>query len=132
LADEATRPLFWRIEIFAQQRYILKDFQERAKNLKRAIRIMPMEADARPNAKDLNIQALIVPASKGEIFIHKSMKDLIAEFTSYPHGLTKDLLDMVAKMNQLCWRDINDDVVLMNAKNLEPEKPAPSGIVIGY
>ena len=53
--------------------------------------------------KDEDIQACINPMANGEIYIHESMRDLITEVKSYPHGMTVDLLDMLGKLNKHYW-----------------------------
>jgi hypothetical protein len=40
----------------------------------------------------------------GEIYVHRSMKELIAEIREYPSGLTVDLVDMLGKINKHRWR----------------------------
>lgn len=118
-ANKKMRPRLWKQEIYGQQMYILKDIQMRAKKDKINARIIPMESDERKDAKDLNIQALATPAANGEIYIHKNMRELIAEWRSYPNSLTKDLLDMMAKLNQLHWkRGRRKDLEDLNARNL--------------
>lgn len=43
------------------------------------------------------------PGENGEIYIHRNMVFLISEWTSYPNGMTQDILDMLGKLNKLRW-----------------------------
>lgn len=130
-AHEEFHPRIWEVEIFAQQAYILRDFQERAKKEGRAIRIVAMPADTRANAKELNIQALIPVMSNGEIYLHESMRGLIAEIISYPMGITKDQLDMLAKLNQYHFtRQKKEGPAVSHAERLAVQRPY--GTTPGY
>jgi len=108
-AHNTGKPRMWRIDTVGTQPYIYRDIlEERDKwkksgALKSPFYISPIEADTRKDAKDSDIQALISPMSNGEIYIHRDMKYLIAEIASFPNGLTKDLLDMLAKLNKMYW-----------------------------
>jgi len=97
-AHAVCKPMTWRQEIFGQQEFILKDAKLEAQRRKIPFNIVPFDHDTRKDAKDRNIQNLIIPMFNGEIYIHRSFKDLIAETKEYPNGLTKDLLDMLAQL----------------------------------
>jgi len=102
-ANKLVHPRGWRIEPFAQQQYIYKDILEarRKKGIALSISLMPF--DVTKNVKDDDIQALINPFFNGEVYLHRSMRELIAEIRDYPKGLTCDLLDMLGKINKLYW-----------------------------
>jgi hypothetical protein len=86
----------WRIETIAAQKYIYKDIIEERRRKNKALPLMELDPDVGKDAKDARITALIDPISRGEYFLHKSMKDLISEVKSYPGGMTKDLVDMLS------------------------------------
>jgi hypothetical protein len=103
-ANDVARPVLWRQEIYAQQRYILDDIKKEAKKRGKPLRIIELESDERKDAKALNIDALKTPMFNGEIYIHSSMKDLISETQVYPNGMTKDLIDCLAQLNKTYWK----------------------------
>lgn len=109
VAHNLRQPTTWRIDTVGTQPYIyehiLEAKQEWKKDdlLKSPFSLTPIDADVTKGAKDSDIQALMVPMSNGEIYVHRSMKYLIAEITSFPNGLTKDLVDMLAKLNKFYW-----------------------------
>jgi len=96
-AHKECNVVHWKIETIAAQEYIRKDILEAAREKGVHIPISPMEANVTKDAKDIDIQALINPMFNGEIYVHRSMKELIAEIANYPNSLTVDLLDMLAK-----------------------------------
>jgi len=102
-AEEKYRPRVWRIDTAAQQKYIYRDIQLAAKKRGTALRITPLTPDTRKDSKDDDIQSLIDPFFNGEYYIHRSMKDFVGEYSSYPTGFTKDLLDCVGKLNVNYW-----------------------------
>jgi len=102
-ANEKYRPRVWRIDTAAQQKYIYRDIQLAAKKRGTALRITPLTPDTRKDSKDADIQSLIDPFFNGEYYIHRSMKDFVGEYSSYPTGFTKDLLDCVGKLNITYW-----------------------------
>lgn len=108
-AHNLRQPRMWRIDTVGTQPYIYNDIMEEREGwkkqrvLKSPFSIAPIDPDTRKDAKDSDIQALISPMSNGEIYIHRSMKYLIAEIVSFPNGLTKDLVDMLAKLYKLYW-----------------------------
>jgi len=96
-AQKKHKPRLWRIDTAAQQAYIYKDILQERKKRGEFIRVSPMTASSKKDSKDDDIQALINPMFNGEIYVHESMKELIAEVGMYPHGMTKDLIDMLGK-----------------------------------
>jgi hypothetical protein len=102
-AHKKWRPKLWKIEVFGQQGYIYKDIKEERTRRGEYLPITEMPKDVSRNVKDDDIQALINPLAQGEVYLHKSMKELITEIVNYPHGLTCDLLDMLGKIMKLNW-----------------------------
>lgn len=102
-AHKEQKPRVWRIEVIGAQQYIYKDILEERRLRGINLPISPLEVDNKRDAKDHNIQALMNPMSNGEVYIHRSMRDLIVEIQNYPHGLTVDLLDMAGKLNHCYW-----------------------------
>lgn len=94
----------WRVDTAAQQKYIFRDIQLECKKRGIHLTLVEMMPDGRKDTKDEDIQALIGPASNGEIYVHRLMRDLITEYRQYPKGLTVDLLDMLGKLNRYHWR----------------------------
>jgi len=95
--------------------------------------ISPLPPDVRRDTKDTDIQACINPMANGEIYIHRSMRDLIVEWQNYPHGLTVDLIDAVAKLNRYHWsrRERESEQVLMEREGDAYQERGRS-IVTGY
>jgi intein/homing endonuclease len=112
------RPRQWFIDTAGQQLYIFKDIKEEGKKRGMRIPIAKLEPDVRKDSKDVDIQGLIAPVSNGEIYMHKSMVELRGEITSYPQGMTKDLIDMLGKLNRKKWvrgqRPDNTDYIKYN------------------
>jgi len=126
-AHEACRPHIWRQEIFGQQEYILRDIKLEAKKRGIPLTILPFDHDTKKDAKDLAILGLVEPMFNGEIFLHRSMKDLVGEIVSYPSGITKDLIDMLAQLNKHYWpRGAGVDVAAINKRNHAPVKQSYS------
>lgn len=90
----------WKIEVIAAQKYIYKDILEEKRKRGITVSIVPMAPDVGKGAKDARIISLIDPCSRGEYFVHRSMKDLLGEYKSYPSGITKDLIDMWGVYNR--------------------------------
>jgi len=97
-ADRIWKPRRWEIETVAAQNYIYEDIKEARRRRGKHLNISPLERDVKKDVKDSDIQALINPFFNGEIYIHRSMKDLIAEYKDYPHCLTNDLIDCLGKL----------------------------------
>lgn len=102
-AGESFNVQTMQIEILAQQRYLLKHLLEEKKKRGSRLAILPLDADMSKNVKETEISGLIAPFENGEIFIHRSMKELIGEYISYPGGMTKDLLDALGKICRYWW-----------------------------
>ena len=67
------------------------------------MRLAELPVATNKDSKDEDIMALIRPAANGEIYLHESFKELIAEWRNFPGGMTKDLVDMLGKLNKLYW-----------------------------
>lgn len=92
-------PRSWRIDTTGGATYILRDLQAQAKA--RGIRdfhLSELPTDPTKNSKDDSILALAEPMTAGEVYIQRTMRELIAEAKSYPNSLTKDLLDMMGQL----------------------------------
>lgn len=112
-----TKPIVWRQEIYGQQRYILEDIKREARKRGIPFTIIELESDMNKDQKDLAIQALIGPMANGEIWIHRNMKELIAEAQTYPNGQTKDLLDALAQLMKYYWkRGVKEDYSHLNRR----------------
>jgi len=102
-AHEKYFPRIWRIDNAGQQEYIFRDILQERKVRGVALPISPLDVDVRAESKDLDIQALINPAFNGELYVMDNMFDLIEEVGAYPHGLTKDLIDLLGKLYVNYW-----------------------------
>lgn len=102
-AHQTFAPKAWEIECYGPQMYIFKDVLEERK--KRAIHlpVYPLPMDTSKMVKEGDIATLINPMANGEIYIHRSMKELIGEIVSYPGGLTMDLIDCLGKLCRYHW-----------------------------
>jgi len=98
------QPRIWRIDTVGTQPYIYYDIMSERKKRKLNLPISPIDEDPRLDSKDTDIEALMTPAANGEFYIHRTMKNLIDEWAQYPSGLTRDILDMIAKMNKLYFK----------------------------
>lgn len=116
-AYEDQKPRTIRIENIAAQDYICRDVMQERDRRGLKIPILPLEHDVNKNVKDADIVALIKPMSNGEIYVHETMKDVIAEVASYP-GITNDLLNCMAWLNRYVWkRGVRQDMRYMNDKS---------------
>lgn len=100
-AHEMFHPLTWRIETIGAQQYIYQDILEACDKRGIPLSISPMPIVPMKGNKGDDIQALMNPFFNGEIFLHRSMIELIGEVTEYPHGFTNDLIDMLGKLRKL-------------------------------
>lgn len=91
-------PVAWRQELAGQQAYISKDIRQEAKKRGIPFRLIETEIDESKDAKADRIDAVKAPMFNGELYVHRSMKDLISEIQVYPNGMTKDLLDLLGQM----------------------------------
>lgn len=97
-------PYIWRQECPAQQKYILEDIKSEAKKRKVPVRIIELPVDERKDAKAHRIDALKSPMYNSEIYVQRHMKDLLSEIQVYPNGMTMDLVDLLAQMNEAYWK----------------------------
>ena len=97
-AHEAWNPRSWKIDTVGTQPYIFEDIILARKTRKVHFPISSLEVDNRKDSKDSFIEALIPPFSNGEIYLHRSMKDLIGEIKTFPGGMTRDLVEMLARL----------------------------------
>ena len=105
-AQAAFRPIIprcFRIEVFGQQQYIYRDIQEARRKRGVFFPISPLPKDVNKNVKDDDITALVNRFYGGEIYIHRSMKDLMAELLRYPISPPNDLADCLGKLNKYYW-----------------------------
>ena len=98
------RPYVWRQEVYGQQRYILMDIKKEAEKRRTPLRIVELEADENKDRKALNIDQTRQPMFNGEIYIHKSMKDLVAEIANYGSPVPVDLFDLLSQINKTYWK----------------------------
>jgi hypothetical protein len=94
----------WMVETVGAQKYIFRDIQQEKKIRGKNLTILEMPSDVSKGAKDSDILGLLQPMQNGEIYVHRSMKELIAEIREYPSGLTVDLVDMLSKLNRHRWK----------------------------
>ncbi len=113
-ADRLWNPHTWKIDPCGQQAYIYKDIMQARRQgfilhgtkqpPYQKLSISKMDYDVSKDIKDQDIQACMNPMSQGFIYIDEGMRDLIAEIKNYPQGLTKDLIDMLGKLNKYFWK----------------------------
>jgi len=103
-AFKPSLPVVLRQEVYGQQRYILMDIKKSAEKRHIPVRVVELEADEKKDSKALSIDALKDPMFRGEIYVHRDMKDLISEIQVYPNGLTCDLLDLLSQINKTYWK----------------------------
>lgn len=129
-ANKKWKPRKWDIETVAAQNYIYMDIRAARNRRGEHISISPLDRDVRKDAKDSDIQALINPFFNGEIYIHRSMKDLIGEYRDYPHGLTNDLIDCLGKLFRyhMSRRERKDE----RPKHVMEDTQAGRSLVSGY
>jgi len=102
-AHDTFKPREWRIETIGAQQYIYRDILEERRKRKSYLSISPFPKDKSKDVKEKDITALINPFFNGTIYIHRDFVDFISEYKSFPRGLTRDLLDMCAKLNRYYW-----------------------------
>lgn len=102
-AHKKYNPRTWRIDDKGVGSTMYGDILEEIPKKCPRMNISALPHDTKKDVKDADIQALINPVAQGEIHLHQSMIDLISEMIQYPRGLTKDLIDMLAKLNRLYW-----------------------------
>jgi hypothetical protein len=107
----------WMVETVGSQKYIYRDIQSEKKARGKNLSILELPPDVSKGAKDSDILGLLQPMQNGEIYVHRSMKELISEIREYPNGLTKDLIDMCGKWVKHRTRRGRPD------ENLNPVRP---------
>ena len=111
-ADDEWHPRTWRIDPHGQQPYIYKDILQakrqgyilkgRQQPAKPEMSISKMEYDTALDAKDKDIQACMNPMASGFIYVLEGKNNLLkGEVKDYPGGLTRDLVDLLGKLNRL-------------------------------
>jgi len=108
---EKYMPMKWYVETEGQQPYIYRHIREcRTKGVEwegkkyyaRGMIVDHFPYDRQADAKDMAITDLIPSVENGEWYVHKNLcQALIAEMQNYPHGMTKDLLDLMGKLYKL-------------------------------
>lgn len=93
---EKYRPRHWGIETFAQQNFILRALREESSHRGIYLPISELPKDVGTNAKDIRIRSLQDDFLIGSVYIHTSMNDFVYEYTQFPIGQNKDLLDALA------------------------------------
>lgn len=101
--NDECRPRSWGFDNIGAGLFMYKTILEERSKRHKNMPIFPFAIDTSKGAKDDDIQSLIPVAANGELYIHRSMKEFIGEFVSYPNGMTKDLLDMAGKLNKTRW-----------------------------
>jgi len=122
-ANTAWKPRIWRIDTIGPGQYMYKDILEARTERKDAtLKIGPLPVNTSRDVKDEDIQALMNPMANGEIYIHRSMLELIGEIVQYPGGMTKDLVDMLGKLFKIYWhrRAIAPDGQVQRPKEHDP------------
>jgi hypothetical protein len=108
-------PSLIRQERYGQQYYILADIRKEAERRKIPVRVVELKADEKKDSKANNIDAIKSPMFNGDVYIHRSMKELISEIQVYPNGMTKDLVDLLGQMMKHCFK--------RNEVKQEPPRP---------
>lgn len=96
--NKVYRPRVWRVEVNAQQEYILRDIIEAKRERNETLSVLPIEAQPVKDAKHKDIIGLLKPMAAGNIYIDPAMKDFKTEVRLYPGGMTVDLLDLLGKI----------------------------------
>ena len=68
-----------------------------------SIKLGKIPKDTSKGSKEQDMLAVVDIVANGYLYVHESMYDLIDEMVKYPHSLTCDMYDMVAKLNKLFW-----------------------------
>jgi len=116
-ANEKFNVLAWRIEPYGQQQYIFNDILEAGDKRGIPISISMLPYEPFRGIKGDDIQALMNPFFNGEIYLHRTMYEAIAEIGDYP-SMTKDIIDMIGKLNKHYWcRKPMDDLLKTNRES---------------
>jgi hypothetical protein len=125
-ANEYFKPVYpylWRQECYGQQRYLLMDIKKEAAKRKVPLRLVELEADVNKDSKALSIDALRQPMFSGEIYVHRSMRDLISEINNYGSPVPVDLFDLLSQINKAYWKrhDPPKDAKLLTIRQVAPD-----------
>jgi hypothetical protein len=121
----------WMVETVGAQKYIFRDIQQEKKIRGKNLTILEMPSDVSKGAKDSDILGLLQPMQNGEIYVHRSMKELIAEIREYPSGLTVDLVDMLSKLNRHRWKRSSPGTLKSSVKPVVSGETGASSVT-GY
>ena len=97
-ANELWNVRLWMVEVFGAQKYIYRDILQYRKQHNKNLSIQEMPKDVSKDVKDSDILGLMAPMQNGEIYVHRSMRELIGEIRTFPSCLTRDLIDMTGKL----------------------------------
>ncbi len=109
-ANELWNVRLWMVEVFGAQKYIYRDIQQYRKQHNKNLSIQEMPKDVSKDVKDSDILSLMAPMQNGEIYVHRSMRELIGEIRTFPSCLTRDLIDMSGKLMKYRWKRGKQDV----------------------
>jgi len=127
-AHEKWRVQSWHVEVYASQAYILKDIREERDKEKSRMIVLPLPSEHTDDAKNKRIQGLIQPMSNGEIYMHETQRDAIAELINDPGGLTHDLADCMGWHEKMFWSGVPYGKTKdQNRKNLDAYNQARAG-----
>jgi hypothetical protein len=119
-AQRKWRVASWHVEVYASQNYILKDIREEVAKENIRLVALPLPPEHTDDAKNKRIQGLIQPISNGEVYMHETQKDAIAELINHPGGLTHDLADCMGWHEKMFWHGIPfGKTGTMNKKNMD-------------
>ncbi len=128
-ANNEWKPRLWKIDPVGNN--IGADIREWARRNNKRITVSSLPVDVRKDSKETDILALADPMHNGEIYIHRSMRELENEVKSFPGGLTVDLIDMMAKLNKHFWtRRTRKDIEELNRP--EQEELLGKSRITGY
>ncbi len=98
-AHKEWHPRSWQIDVTGGATYIMGHLKEEAKKRKiEDFHLSPLPIDTSKDSKLEAINSLAEYGEKREIYVLRSMRELIAEWKSYPNTLTMDLLDMMGSL----------------------------------
>lgn len=102
-ANDDFRPRAWNIDNVGAGLFMYASILEERSKRHKTMPLFPFEVNVKKDSKDDDIQSLIPPMENGEIYIHRNMHDLIQEVVGYPNSMTKDIVDMMGKLNKHRW-----------------------------
>ncbi len=100
--NDEFRPRSWAIDTIGPGQFMYPTILEERSKRHKSMPIFPFDVVVKKDIKDDDIQSLIPVSANGELYIHRSMKEFIGEFISYP-GYPRDLIDMAGKLNKTRW-----------------------------